>query len=138
LTPIIVVTPPTCPRLNVEILVDDQPLKEYNDIDEKLNTVTKNIEAKTDANFALSVKINRDFLFPAGDIEIETSVNGDMQSSAHLAAEKMFCPLGTVVHGRKVELSHGMNTLQRFRFSALQIGRSSRRGNLVALHNVHH
>lgn len=65
------VTPPSCPGVIVEILVSGQPLPEYDDIDEGPilpNTVTKYIEAQSDAEFAVRVRFTDDLCYPAGDV----------------------------------------------------------------------
>ena len=135
------VTPPFCPGLNVEIMVDGQPLKEYNDIDEKPsppNTVTKYIEAQTDANFAVWVRIDETFHFPVGDIGIEASVDGRVLERSRLRAMYMFCPLGTAIFGPTVELSPGTNVLHKLRFSVLQFGKFLWDSNQVTLESMDH
>jgi hypothetical protein len=58
-------TPPSCPGLHVEILVNGQLLQEYDDSDESSvppNTITKYIEARSDVNFAVRVSFDKGFL----------------------------------------------------------------------------
>jgi hypothetical protein len=66
--------PPFCPKVNVEILVDDQPLKEYDDINQRVsltNTAIKYMEARPHAHFAVRVRVNEDIIFPTGDMRSE-------------------------------------------------------------------
>jgi hypothetical protein len=120
------VVSPFCPGLNVEILVDDQLLQEYDDIDQSAgsaNTVIKYIEAQSHAHFAVRARVNEDFIFPIGDIEVRTTVDGRIFERILIAADELFWPEGLVVNGKSCQIGDRTNALQKFQFSALQIGK---------------
>jgi hypothetical protein len=121
------VVPPTCPGLCVEILVNAQPLKEYDDIEdspELPNTITKFIEAPSDAEFAVRVTIDKNnFLFPAGDIEINTKLDGESVRRSTYSVRSICSPADTIIDSRPVRLQSGTDAFQKFQFTALQISK---------------
>ena len=119
------VIPPSCPGLNVEILVDGQALQEYDDIDEgpvAPNTITKYIEAISNAYFAVRVKINRDFPFPASDIGLRITLDEKHTTERSIHADKLFKPYGKIVEGRAIHIGDETDALQKFRFIAINFG----------------
>jgi hypothetical protein len=129
------VVPPSCPGLNVEILVDDQPLEEYDDVDESAappNTITKYIEAQSNAYFAVRVKFDHEFLFPASDINYKIFIDQECSSSSLIPADDLFTPSGRIARGRKTPMGDGTNTLQKFRFIPLDLGEFQRGFRIAA------
>ena len=123
------VIPPFCPGANVEIIVDGQPLPEYDDKSEAPsppNTITKYIEAQTGALFAVRVRFTDDFAFPIGDIEAEVMLDQQLSDRTLIFAENMFGE-GVTIAGRAVALSPWTNATQNFRFTSLNIGGCSSR-----------
>jgi hypothetical protein len=120
------VIPPTCPGLCVEILVNAQPLQEYDNIDdnhEPPNTVTKYIEAQSAAEFAVRVTIDKNnFLFPAGDIEINTKLDGESVRLLMCSVRSICSPADMIIDRRPLRLQSGTDGFQKFQFTALQIG----------------
>jgi hypothetical protein len=119
------VVPPSCPGLNVEVLVDDQPLHEYDNVDEgpaPPTTVTKYIEARSNAHFAVRVKINHDFPFPAGDLEITTIVDQRHTERILMRASEVFHQSGMVIEGCVSHIGDTTDALYKFRFVALDSG----------------
>jgi hypothetical protein len=108
---------PFCPGLNVETLVDDQLLQEYDDIDQSAgsaNTVIKYIEAWSHAHFVVRVRVNEDFILPTGDIEVRTTVDGRVSERNLIAADELFWPEGFVVNGRSCQIGDRTDALQKF------------------------
>jgi hypothetical protein len=119
------VIPPSCPGVNVEILVDGQPLQEYDEIDEcpvAPNTAIKYIEARSEAEFAVKVRIDHDFPFPAGDIEVKTILDQQHTARKILEVRKLFNPVGMLIEGYKARIGYGTDVLYKFRFVALDLG----------------
>jgi hypothetical protein len=121
------VVPPTCPGLCIEILVNAQPLKEYDNIEdcpEPPNTVTKYIEAQSAAEFAVRVTIDKNhFLFPVGDIEIDTKLDGESARRQMCNVRSIFSPADKIIDRRRVRLQSGTEAFQKFHFTALEIGK---------------
>ena len=72
---------PFCPGLTVEIFVNGEPLPEYDGISDTSaapNSITKYVEAKTDARFAHKFTFTDAFLFPSGDIRTSIYFDGDL------------------------------------------------------------
>ncbi|PZD35473.1 hypothetical protein A1F97_08633 [Pyrenophora tritici-repentis] len=70
---------PVYPGLKVEILVNDNALPEYENIEDTpspLNLVTKYIEATTGTEFKIRSMINETFPFPPGDLLLSVSFDG--------------------------------------------------------------
>ncbi|KAH5329958.1 hypothetical protein HBI23_165720 [Parastagonospora nodorum] len=119
------VTPPSCPGLHVEILVNGQPLQEYDDIDESsvpLNTITKYIEARSDVNFAVRARFDEGFLFPAGDIKFETTLDRRYEARCVIKAAKLFQAKGKISEGPTSRIGETTNALYKYRFKALDLG----------------
>jgi hypothetical protein len=126
------VAPRSCPGLNVEILVDDQPLQEYDDMEDDLgdpNTIIKYIEARSNAYFAVRVEMNYDFPFPAGDLEIRTTVDERHTDSRLIRADKLYDLSGTIINGCVTRIGDRTDGLYKFRFVALNSGESQRLRN---------
>jgi hypothetical protein len=126
------VAPRSCPGLNVEILVDDQPLEEHDDMDDDLgdpNTITEYVEARSNAYFAARVKMNRDFPFPAGDLEIKTAVDEYYTRCTLIRAGNLYDSSGTIINGCFNHVSDRNDVLYKFRFVALNSGASQRLPN---------
>ncbi|QRD02502.1 hypothetical protein JI435_054430 [Parastagonospora nodorum SN15] len=118
------VTPPSCPGLHVEILVNGQPLQEYDDIDESsvpLNTITKYIEARSDVNFAVRARFDEGFLFPAGDIKFETTLDRRYEARCVIKAAKLFQAKGKISEGPTSRIGETTNALYKYRFKALDL-----------------
>jgi hypothetical protein len=119
------VVPAFCPGVHIEILVNGQPLPEYDDIDavpSAPNTVTKYIEAQSDTEFAIRLKVTEDFLYPAGDVCMEITIDGEPSNGAVIRAATIFEPTGRTVHGRSVLIGGITDAIQKFRFNELQTG----------------
>jgi hypothetical protein len=119
------VVPPSCPGLNVDVLVDDQPLQEYDDVDEgpaPPNTVTKYIEAQSNAYFTLRVKNDHDFPFPAGDLEVTIIVDQLHTRRMLMRASKVFDQSGMAIEGCVSHIGDTTDALYKFRFVALDSG----------------
>jgi hypothetical protein len=119
------VVPPSCPALNVEILVDDQPLQEYDDVDEgpaPPNTVTKYIEAPSNAYFAIRVRINHDCPFPACDLEVKTIVDQQHIERNLIWAEEFCHATGMTTKGCSSRIGNATDAIYKFRFIAFDLG----------------
>jgi hypothetical protein len=119
------VAPSSCPGVTVEILVDGQPLAEYDDIDAapaSLNTVTEYIEARSDVEFAVRVRFTADFLFPAANMEMRTVIDGVPRERSLLYGNTLSSSSGTTIKGCSVQISPETEAVQNFRFTALDIG----------------
>jgi hypothetical protein len=117
---------PSCPGLEVNIIVDGQPLEEYDDIDEGStipNAVTKYVEAQSEVEFAVRVKVTHDFPFPAGDLEIKATVDQLQPAYGLVHLQQLFHPQGNIVDGINGRIGHKTDAVYKFRFTALDIGR---------------
>ncbi|KAH7085199.1 hypothetical protein BKA63DRAFT_597882 [Paraphoma chrysanthemicola] len=118
------VFPPSCPGVCVEILVDDQPVQEYDDVEKgpaRPNTVTKYIEAQSDKEFAVRLKVTDDFLYPASDLEMRTIIDRSIINERMVRARELYLPQGTTVEGRACRVGITTNAEQKFLFNALDV-----------------
>lgn len=121
------VVPPFCPGAIIEVLVDGEPLPEYDDPDPSAsepNTVTKYIEAKSDAEFAIDIKFTDDFRYPASDIEAQVLLDTKSMRRNRILATMLFDTAGQMLEGRPSQITPDTCALQRYRFGALSIGQS--------------
>jgi hypothetical protein len=118
------VAPPSCSGLKVEILVDSQPLQEYDDVDAgplTPNTTTKYIEAQSNAYFATRVTFNYDFLFPADDLPVKTTLDQQHTTIAAISSRDLFNPLGGIIEGPRARIGHETNAMHKFSFVSLDL-----------------
>jgi hypothetical protein len=119
------VIPPSCPGLNVEILVDGQPLQEYDDVDKNPvppNTVTKYIEARSNVNFSIRAKFDAKFPFPAGHVQFKTSLDQQHTQGNLIPAQYLFHPEGTMNEGYFSHTGGETHDLYKYCFVALDLG----------------
>jgi hypothetical protein len=124
---IIMAVLPWCPGLNVEILVDGQPLPEYDDMDDSPthpNRITKYIEAQPGAEFVTRAIFDGEFRFPASDIEIGVEIDGKSPGGTrtHFYEEDFYRSEGVKVDGYSVLHS---TVFHKFRFAAINVGKKS-------------
>ncbi|EUC46850.1 hypothetical protein COCMIDRAFT_4134 [Bipolaris oryzae ATCC 44560] len=114
------VTSTKYPGLEVAVHVDDEPLREYDDGDEDppLNTVTRYVEAKSGAEFAVITIFKPPFSPPHG-VMISLIVDGSPVTSRCCRQDELFDRVFKMhaVH-RKI---HGEWVMQKLRFSELDI-----------------
>jgi hypothetical protein len=116
----------SCPGINVEILVDGQPLQEYDAVDVSptpANTATKYIEARSDAEFAVRVTVDNDCLFPAADFAINMELDGKQLSGSLFHAKYFYRAQGLVVSSHSIQLSPKSSADQKICFTAFNIGK---------------
>jgi hypothetical protein len=122
------VIPPSCPGVNIEVLVHGHPVQEYDDVDRgpvPPNTVTKYIEAPSDTEFAIRLKVTDAFLFPPSDMELGTSIDRDIVVRSLFRSSNLFSAQGCIVEGRACRIGYVSDALQKFRFTPLHVGRST-------------
>lgn len=86
--------------------------------------MTKYIEARSGARFAVRLKIDGDdFFFPDQDMEIRVLVDGKAEDICFYGQEDRHDPEGQFIEGCFTSLSSQVSVLQHFRFAALEIGR---------------
>ncbi|KAI1510760.1 hypothetical protein Ptr86124_010565 [Pyrenophora tritici-repentis] len=88
---------PVYPGLKVEILVNDNALPEYEDIEDTpspLNLVTKYIEATTGTEFKIRSMINETFPFPPGDLLLSVSFDGKPVKGLNIYSEEFYSNTG--------------------------------------------
>jgi hypothetical protein len=121
------VAPLSCPGLKVEILVDGQPLQEYDYVDAgsvTSNTTTKYIQAQSNAHFAERVTSNHDFPFPACSASLSITLDQQYTTGALILGRERFDPLGTIVEGLGARIGHDTDALHEFSFVALDLSES--------------
>jgi hypothetical protein len=121
------VIPTFCPGVNIEIIVNGQPLVEYEDDDEgppAPNTVTKYIEAQSEAHFAVRVAVGKAFHFPAGDLQVQITLDGKIVRGRIWNTENLSSLSGKIIDSRSCSLSSMANTVQKFRFIPLDLGKT--------------
>lgn len=110
----------SCPGLEVEVLVDGQPLPEY--ADEEASTaegVTNYVPAQSGAEFSLRTKFIAPFPFKYG-VKVTISVDGVRQRYLY-ESHKMFSSAGLIDYG--VSFKEGDTWYRRnYCFTALDIG----------------
>jgi hypothetical protein len=109
---------PDVPGLQAEIVVDGEPLPEYDDDDDNdadSGTITKYVEALSDKEFALKYTFNMETPIGYG-VEAKIDVDG---KKCHVGS-----PLGHRPHYRYGPgyLNDGKYFRQHYRFTALEIG----------------
>ncbi|KAE8835145.1 hypothetical protein PTNB85_06478 [Pyrenophora teres f. teres] len=88
---------PFYPGFKVEILVNDAPLPEYDDIDDTPsppNSVTKYIEATTGVEFKIRFIINEAFPFPPGHLIASFYFDGEWRRSLLIRSERFYSEIG--------------------------------------------
>ncbi|KAF1850026.1 uncharacterized protein K460DRAFT_326500 [Cucurbitaria berberidis CBS 394.84] len=110
----------TCPGLKVEIIVDGEPLPEFDDqeADQESHTKTTYIEAKTGADFVVRYTVSA--LFSTDDISAQICIDGDEGNhNAHESHELN----NTLVHTVEGRLSKAGRRvfIQKFQFAELTI-----------------
>jgi hypothetical protein len=84
--------------------------------------VTKYIRAQSDTEFAIRLKVTKNFLFPAGDVRLETTIDGELSNDSIIYAAGLFEPAGRTVYGHSVVVGGVTDAIQMFRFNKLQTG----------------
>jgi hypothetical protein len=115
---------PLCPGVHLEVLVHGHPIQEYDDIDQgpvPPNTVTKYIEAPSDTEFAIRLKVTDAFLFPPSDLELRTSIDRDIVVRALIKSSDLFSAQGRIFEGRSCRIGYVSDALQKFRFTPLHV-----------------
>ncbi|KAI1559325.1 hypothetical protein PtrEW7m1_011928 [Pyrenophora tritici-repentis] len=114
---------PVYPGLKVEILVNDNALPEYEDIEDTpspLNLVTKYIEATTGTEFKIRSMINETFPFPPGDLLLSVSFDGKPVKGLNIYSEEFYSNTGHIYNARTSQVD-GMFFEQAFTFQELQL-----------------
>jgi hypothetical protein len=108
------------PGLKAEVLVDGEPLQEYDDDDVESDMITKYIEALSDKDFVLRFTFDMDLTADHG-VEVQVDIDGDRCRVAY-RPEKLHKPCHK--SGRSF-LKNGQRFERNFRFTALNIGIAS-------------
>ncbi|KAF1940797.1 hypothetical protein EJ02DRAFT_379069 [Clathrospora elynae] len=114
---------PSCPGLTVEVLVIGAPLPEYDDISDTPappNMLTKYIEAKSGAEFAMKLAFNQDFIYPAGNVLVQIFLDGKRVERTLIRASVLKNLSGHLISGRAAQVDSAC-VVQRFRFDKLNI-----------------
>lgn len=113
------------PGLEDQILVDGQPLVEYNDeddsgIDSGLKTVSKFVEATSEKQFSIKYMIDRTFPYRTQNILIEVFVDGRRLRGKLPSIEKVMRGTTAIIDAHKFATSNQWFE-RKFRFSKLSI-----------------
>ena len=112
---------PEVPGLKVEVCVDGSPLQEYDDDEPaQANTVTKYIEAVSDANFCIKYAADHSYLSTHG-VEAEVHIDGRYMT-AHLHNLTSFKQPKGFERTGKLGFRDGKTFRSKFRFSSLALG----------------
>jgi hypothetical protein len=109
--------------LKVEIVVDGQPLPEYDDETNTAgsNVVTKYVEAESGAEFSVNFSFNE--TFPTShDVGVDCSLDGRQVCSSYVRRAKLLSEHGHKILGLQVQEGKSWG-LKRFRFSDLVVGK---------------
>ncbi|EFQ90528.1 hypothetical protein CFE70_006953 [Pyrenophora teres f. teres 0-1] len=122
---------PFYPGFKVEILVNDAPLPEYDDIDDTPsppNSVTKYIEATTGVEFKIRFIINEAFPFLPGHLIASFYFDGEWRRSLLIRSERFYSEIGHTcdstiakVEGKVFKQALSFHELQINALRALQI-----------------
>ncbi|KAH4957631.1 hypothetical protein HBH77_120110 [Parastagonospora nodorum] len=107
------------PGLRAEILVDGQPLPEYEDDEAELNTVTRYIEASSNKEFVLRWEFGHPFPERYG-VEMRVSIDGAAYRVKIKEANELYRPGGHTKTGVGHK-KHGQCFRRNYRFTALNI-----------------
>ncbi|KAF2872366.1 hypothetical protein BDV95DRAFT_661569 [Massariosphaeria phaeospora] len=111
---------PDCPGLEVKIVVDGEPLKEYEDDGTPApKSVTKYIEAVSDAKFEINYAFNKDYPH-AYDVRVVVKLDGQQVDDSLDPYSTLFRDGGHTVSGATSCLD-GKWFMADFRFSQLTI-----------------
>ena len=122
------------PGVEVSILIDGQPVEEYEDTDEKVNgplaskTVVKYIEVISDTEFTISFAVLPafwEYIRTGYDLCFEATVDGQRVGghARDFAKTDTSCPWNSQMGGVYCEDASGRATVKVFKFAAIQIGR---------------
>ena len=120
---------PSCPGVEVEVIVNRsrQPLHEYEDNNSNTppppNTITKYIEAKSGAEFAIHLLFTYGYRYPVGHIEELIKLDGEPVESYIIIPADFFHLFKHFVDGQCAQVGDYV-VLQKFRFNQLSIGKS--------------
>ncbi|KAH7125266.1 hypothetical protein B0J11DRAFT_486692 [Dendryphion nanum] len=118
---------PECPGLEVQIIVNDSPAKEYDDedADDPPKTITKYIEAVSDAKFKIQYIFTNRFSCKHG-VEVAFFVDGNCAMSTVIAKNKLTSLIDTArfCEGTRTT-SNGKQFVSDFYFSKLAIDQDS-------------
>jgi hypothetical protein len=111
------------PGLTTEVKVDKKPLTEYNDDEEETSPteVTRYIEAKTGATFAIETVFKKPFPTTNG-VEISCTVDGNRGSRWGIAPKDLFRRAGKKMTGMSFS-QDGKRFHQYYQFAELNVGR---------------
>ncbi|KAH7085200.1 hypothetical protein BKA63DRAFT_574293 [Paraphoma chrysanthemicola] len=108
------------PGLRAEIIVDGQPLQEYEDEEGAPGTITKYIEASTDKEFAMKTTFSPPFPTEYG-VEVEIIVDAALPRALAYAPEDLHASGGHFKFGVNFR-ENGKWYHKKYRFTALNIG----------------
>lgn len=108
--------------IEVKVLVKGVPAQEYNDDEEESQgpkTVTKYIEAKSGAEFAVQIELTPPFWFPSEALEFDLSIDGKRLENVLLVKEQFIeHPRGQITILEGISRSHGVTwSLEKFKFT---------------------
>jgi hypothetical protein len=111
------------PGLKVEIVVNGQPLPEYDDETNTpdSNVVTKYVEAESGAEFSINYSFDK--TFPTShDVNVRCSLDGRQVRKPRVGRTKLLCERGQKITGLRVQEGKSWG-LKKFRFSDLVVGK---------------
>jgi len=120
---------PFLPGLEVEIIVNDVPLSEYdNDSDTPASptTITKYVKATSGAHFAIKITLTEAFPFPKGDVQACISLDGRWLMGRIVREAQFFGSKLTM--GRLSQIGQH-SKIQRLCLAELEISKFNRRRN---------
>lgn len=90
---------PLCPGLTVEVLVDGEPLSEYDDVSDTPalpGTVTKCVEAKWGVEFSIRLVFASPFSLDS-DVGFDVYVDGQLVASRVALKQHLYCTEGRYI-----------------------------------------
>jgi hypothetical protein len=108
-----------CPGLKVQVIVDDQPLQEYQDDESPSDakTVSKYVESTTGKNFAFKVTYQHPFPTKQ-DVEVKISIDGAVVAYDRCAAKDLYQP-GEYIHDGPIVKIGAETFQQNFMFKSV-------------------
>lgn len=108
------------PGLRAEILVDGQPLQEYDDEEGAPDTISKYVEATSGKEFAVRVIFCQPFTTQHG-VQVRLSVDGASDRTLFFPPDKIYSPAGATKRGVSFQ-EDGKWYRRNYRFTSLNIG----------------
>ena len=112
---------PDHPGLEVEVVVNDVPLKEYDDEEAPPHTVTKYVESTSGANFKVRYRFTKPFLTTHG-VSLDLSLDGIYMAGSICCNLELLNDEWDFQEGAEF-LVNGAWYMRKFFFSELTIGR---------------